>query len=208
MLSKDYKKSLRINYKCSKYFIDYVTVHQLKSTMYRTFFKKFIKSRSQRSTLYNFLHKQKGATYVEAALILPLLGFIFLGTWEMYRIHKTYMNLSHSAREAAVLAITAPNLSQTSLSINPIEESEYTNCLTLPNTSGSYCGHTIVQWAARNVFFSQPYYIENNSLNVTTSFDKTSRIATVTMEVRYKALTPLRNNLVLRVSEKVKHLGA
>ena len=151
---------------------------------------------------------QEGSIFIEATVVLSILALMLGGGFEFYRYFLTYMNLSHSAREVALVGASVKNLSGTSLNLD-VSEGEYTACY-YENQSipGSDCGQKILQWTALKMIKSQPYYYKEGTLKVTTSLDAgTPESVQIKIEADYDGVFPFFKDLKLTTVEKSIKIG-
>ena len=147
-----------------------------------------------------------GSVFIEATIVLPVMILIVFGSYEFYKYYITYMTMSHTAREVAIIGSTVTNIAGSESNLfTSVTKSDYDNCIATPTNSG--CGQKVVQWMAKKLLDSQPVFYALNTLNVYTAFDSGSKIFTVKISSSFRSEFPILNNYNLVVQERSYHLG-
>ena len=155
----------------------------------------------------NQTEKQNGSILIEGVMIIPLLALMLVGSFELYRCFKTYMNFSHSAREVALIGSTVKNLSGSAVNLS-VTESDYNSCYQETQTiPGSDCGQKILQWSALKLVKSQTAYYQNQTLEITTSLDSATNVVTVKIGANYKGAFSIFKSINIGTTEQSLKIG-
>jgi Flp pilus assembly protein TadG len=136
--------------------------------------------------------RQRGATLVEQALILPVLLAIFFGVIDMSRALYTYSFVSYIARDAARYASArTTDMNGARAAVSPTEVSTY-----VKNVSGQGLDPTLI---TANTTYVPP---TNGSPLCTTVKNKPGCIVQVTVNYNFAFITPFIPTRTLTMSSE------